>query len=305
MSKILITGASGLIGRTLSDFLSLNNYEIIHVSRNKKTNKYQSFEWNLKDGYLESGALNNVGYIIHLAGAGIADKRWSNDRKNEIIKSRIKSTELLFNEVSKLEIKPKAFISASAIGFYGAKTTENIYAENDPAGNDFLSGVCKLWEESSKKFNDLNIRNIQMRLSVVLSAEGGALKKMILPTKLGIGSAIGSGKQYIPWIHIFDLMKIILKFIENDKLEGAYNLTSPTHTNYNNFAKSLAKILKKPFFMPNVPSFVLQLIFGEMSKMILEGSRISCEKIINDGYTFEYSELEDALHNLLIQKQTS
>ncbi len=187
MQKILITGSSGLIGRSLANYLSSSEYEVRQLSRKKDYNKQHYYFWDLNSGIIEESALIGVDHIIHLAGAGIAKKRWTVKRKREIIDSRIKSTELLFNEVSKMNVKPKTFISASAIGFYGAATTNKIFSEDDEPCDDFLGEVCKQWESSSQKFAELGIRNVQLRFGVVLSAEGGALPKMTFPIKLGVG----------------------------------------------------------------------------------------------------------------------
>jgi len=302
MSKILITGTSGLIGSELSKFLAGNGHKIIRLSRTNKEGEFKSFQWNIETGYLEQGALENVDHIIHLAGAGIANKRWTPIRKKEIIDSRVKSTELLYNSISKLDHKPKTFISASAIGYYGAITSEKIFLEDDSPGDDFVAQVCKKWEDAANQFSEIGIRTIKLRLGVVLSPNGGALKKMMLPTNFGLGSTLGSGKQYFPWIHITDLINIIEKCIIDSEMNGIYNLVSPTHVNYNRFAKTLAKVMKKPYFMPNVPSFLLKLIFGEMSQIILEVSRISPQKIIESGYAFNFTKLEDALEDLLMKK---
>lgn len=299
MSKILITGASGLIGKELSNLLSTKGHEIIHLSRTKKNGKFKSFKWDIKKRYLEEGALDEVDHIIHLAGAGIADGKWTTERKKEIIDSRVKSAELLYNSISKLDNKPKTFISASAIGYYGAVTSDKIFTESDPPGNDFQAEVCRQWEDAANPFSELGIRTIKLRFGVVLSPKGGALKKMITPTKLGIGSGLGTGKQYMAWIHISDLISIIEMCLTDKSIRSVYNLVSPSHVTYNEFAKTLAKVLRKPFIAPNVPSFILRLVFGEMSQIILEGSRVSSRKIIDSGYKFKYPELDKALVNLL------
>lgn len=299
MKKILITGASGLIGTELSSFLFGKGYDISHLSRNKIKGKYKSFQWDMKNGYLEPGALDGVEHIIHLAGAGIADRRWTPERKKEIIDSRVKSAELLYNIIAKLDNKPRTFITASAIGYYGAVTSDRIFTENDPSGNDFQAEVCKKWEDAANPFSDLGIRTVKLRFGVVLSPKGGALKKMLLPTKLGIGSGLGTGRQYMPWIHIYDVISIIEKCISEESINGVYNLVSPNHATYNQFARTLANVLSKPFFAPNVPSFMLKLVFGEMAQIILEGSRVSSRKIIDSGYKFKYPELAKALVNLL------
>ncbi len=300
MNKVLITGASGLIGTELTNYLLKNNFDVIHLSRSRKNNSsVPTFIWDINKQYLEDGALDNVNHIIHLAGAGIADKRWTEKRKQEIIDSRTKSAELLFNEITKLDKKPDTFISASAIGYYGAITSKKIFTEEDKPANDFQGKVCQLWEKSADKFDELKIRTVKLRFGVVLSEKGGALKKMILPTKLGIGSALGSGKQYLPWVHVDDVVKIIKKSIGDQLMKGVFNVVAPSYNIYNDFAKTLAAVLKKPFFMPNVPSFVLKLIFGEMAQIILEGSRVSSQKIIDSGYEFQFPNLKNALEDLL------
>ncbi|MBK7107227.1 MAG: TIGR01777 family protein [Ignavibacteriae bacterium] len=300
MKRVLITGASGLIGSELAKFLSQNNFEVIKLGRSKN-NSLNTFVWNVENEFIENGALENLDYIIHLAGAGIGDKRWTQKRKKEIIDSRVKSTELLFNEIAKLKNKPKTIISASAVGYYGAATSNKLFSEIDPPATDFQGTVCRMWEESSAKFEQLGIRSVQLRFGVVLSKNGGALEKIIIPIKLGVGSALGNGNQYMPWIHISDALNIILHCIKNDNLIGAYNAVSPMLVTNHEFSKTLAKLLRKPFFMPNVPSFILKLILGEMSELVLEGNKISSEKIIETGFTFQYSNLENALQNLLFE----
>ena len=303
MEKVLITGGSGLIGLHLADYLSSPNYELKLLSRKKNLNKSNIYFWDLNSGQIEEEALTGIDHIIHLAGAGIAEKRWTAKRKKEIIDSRVKSSELLFNEVNKMYIKPKTFISASAIGYYGAITNEKIYTEVDNSGNDFQGEVCQQWESSSQKFSELGIRNIQLRFGVVLSAKGGALPKMMLPIKLGVGSALGTGNQFVPWIHIDDVARIIEKAILDEGISGPYNVVAPEYRTYNELVKIIAQKLEKPLFMPNIPSFILKLVLGEMSQIVLEGSRMSNKKIINSAYTFSFPILDKALSNLLSTKK--
>jgi uncharacterized protein (TIGR01777 family) len=299
MSKILITGASGLIGTELSSYLLSKGFEVVQLSRRKSTSAIKTYLWDLERNYIETGALNNIDHVVHLAGAGIADKRWTAKRKQEIIDSRVKSAKLLFNEMEKLEIKPKSFISASAVGYYGAITSEKIYSEDDKPGSDFVANVCMKWEESTRQFSELGIRTVQLRFGVVLSPKGGALKKMLLPTKLGFGSALGSGKQFFPWIHISDAINVVEKSIKDEQIRGTYNLVSPSYNDYDSFAKTLAKVLNKPYYIPNVPKFALKLVYGEMANIILEGSRISSKKLIDSGFDFNYPNLSEALSDLL------
>lgn len=299
MEKILITGSNGLIGRHLANYLSSRNYEVRHLSRKKDFNKQHHYFWDLNSGLIEESALIGVDHIIHLAGAGIAEKRWTAKRKKEIIDSRVKSAQLLFKEVNKMNVKPKTFISASAIGSYGAVTNDKIFTEDDEPGNDFQGEVCQQWEFYSRKFSELGIRNIQLRFGVVFSKNGGALPKMMLPIKLCIGSALGSGNQFLPWVHIDDVLKIIEWSILNGNLSGPYNVVAPEYKTYKEFVKAIADKLGRLLFMPNVPSFFLKLILGEMSQIILEGSRISSKKIVDSGYIFNFPTLDSALSNLL------
>lgn len=299
MNKVLITGASGLIGNALAKLLNENNYEIAKLSRYNKNNQKNVFFWDIENQIIENGALDNIDHIIHLAGAGIGDKRWTSKRKNEIIESRVKSAKLLFTQISKLPRKPKTIISASAIGYYGAKTTDKIFSEVDLPADDFQGEVCKMWESSSKQFESLGLRTVQLRFGVVLSKNGGALEKMLIPVKLGIGSPLGNGNQYIPWIHIKDVIKIILYCIENEKINGAYNIVSPAFITNKQFLKIIAEVLNRPFIMPKVPSIILKLLLGQMSELVLEGSRISSKKITDSGYKFLYDDTKKAIEDIL------
>ena len=298
-SNVLITGGSGLVGKYLSKKLLENGYNVAILGRKKPQNTTNKYFWDIEKQEIEVGAVENADYIIHLAGAGIADKRWTQKRKIEIIESRTKSAELLFQTISKTNTKLKAIICASAVGYYGAVTTETIFKESDLPANDFLGKTCAKWEEKCRNFEKLNIRTVILRTGIVLTKKGGALEKMTKLIRMGIGSAIGNGKQYVPWIHIQDLCNIYIKAIEDNEIQGVYNAVAPEHITYQEFAKTIAKILNKPFFFPNVPKIVLKLIFGEMSKLLLEGSRISSEKIQKTGFKFIYPKLKNALENLL------
>ncbi len=299
MKRVLITGASGLIGSTLSKFLSKNTFEVVKLSRSKKKDSKNNFTWDIESGFIEKEALENIDHVIHLAGAGIGDKRWTSNRKKEIIDSRVKSAELLYTKISQLDKKPESIISASAIGYYGAKTVDKIFTEEDSAANDFQGNVCRLWEESSKQFENLGLRTVQLRLGVVLSQNSGALRKMDIPIKLGIGSPYGDGKQFIPWIHIYDVINLFLFCLENNIIKGAFNAVSPSFVTNKQFLQTLAEVLNRPFFIPNVPAFILKLVLGQMSEIVLEGSRISSQKIIDAGYEFRFTDLKKALLDLL------
>lgn len=294
---VLITGAGGSIARKLAEKLK-NDFEVRFLTRKKKNTN--DFEWDLNNKTIDEKALENVSHIIHLAGANIAEKRWTPERKQEIIKSRTDSAQLLSDTLQKKNIKLKSFISASGINYYGTETTDKIFTESDAAVNDFLSKVVVLWEKSADQFKEKNIaeRVVKLRTAVVLTENEGALPKMSTPIKLGIGSPIGTGKQYMPWIHIDDICRMYEYALKNESVEGAYNAVAPEHATNQSFTKKIAEVLKKPLIMPNVPVFVLKLLFGELSVAVLEGSRASSEKIEKAGFEFKFPNLEKALKDL-------
>ncbi|MBO6185708.1 MAG: TIGR01777 family oxidoreductase [Chryseobacterium sp.] len=295
---VLITGASGAIARELSKKIE-KEYTVRFLTRKKKAEN--EFEWNLKNNTIDERAFENISHIIHLAGANISEKRWTEERKKELISSRVNSAKLILNTLKKKNIKLKSFISASGINFYGTKTTDKIFTENDAPGNDFLSEVVVVWEKAADEFKEQNIaeRVVKIRTAVVLSKNEGALAKMMTPIQFGIGSPIGSGKQYMPWIHVDDICRMYEFALKNPELEGSYNASAPQHTTNENLTKLIAKVLKKPLLMPNVPSFILKLIFGELADALLEGSRASSEKIEKAGFEFQFPDLKKALEDLL------
>lgn len=295
---VLITGANGLIAKELSKQLE-NTYSVRFLTRKKKHEN--EFEWNIAKGILDERALGNISHVIHLAGAGVAEKRWTDERKKEIISSRVDSASLILKALQKKNQKIRSFISASGINYYGTETTEKICTEEDMPGNDFLSEVTVLWEQAADEFKNRGIteRVVKLRTGVVLSEKEGALKKMLPTIKAGIGSPLGSGKQYMPWIHIQDICRMYQFAIENTGLDGAFNAVAPEHATNRQLTKAAAHVLKKPLFMPNVPAFVLKLMFGELSVAVLEGSRASAEKVLNAGFKFRFPNLEPALEDLL------
>jgi len=298
-ANILITGGTGLVGRHLSEKLLAKGYNVAIIGRKTQKNVANKYFWDIENKEIEQGAIENADFIIHLAGAGIADKKWTATRKKEIIDSRTKSAELIYNTVLKNNLKIKAFVSSSAVGFYGAITSDKIFEENDLAANDFLGNTCEMWEKSSQSFSNLGIRVAILRTGIVLTKTGGAFEKMIKPVKMGVGSAIGTGKQIVPWIHIDDLCNMYINAIENADIHGVYNAVAPEFVTYQEFVKLAAQVLNKPFFFPKVPRITLKLLFGEMSALLLEGSRISSEKIQKAGFNYQYPKLQKALEDLL------
>lgn len=297
---VLVSGGTGSVGVLLCEYLTGKGYEVSILSRRKRQDsKYQTFLWNYKANFIEEQAFDNCDYIVHLAGAGIADKAWSKDRKKEIIDSRIETTKLIYNSLAKRKHKVKAIVSASAIGFYGQQTSQTIFKEQEAPGNDFVAEVCKLWEEEIRQFQKLGIRTVTMRIGIVLMQKGGALEKMVQPFRMNVGAALGTGKQYIPWIHNKDLIRIMLQALESDSMKNAYNCAAPDPVNNLTFSKAIAKKLDKTIWLPKVPAFALQLLLGERSILLTEGSRVSSDKILQTGFKFEFPDLEAALDDLL------
>ncbi len=300
MKTILISGGTGLVGRHLCEKLRDKGYNVSILSRaNQQETNLPAYFWDIDKKEIEKEAIESADYIIHLAGANIGDKRWTPERKQLIIDSRVKTGELIFDTTKESKTKPKAFISASAIGCYGTSTSDNIFSETDLPSNDFLGETCRQWERVADKFEELGMRTVKIRTGVVLSKQGGALAKMIAPVKMGIGSAIGNGKQYLPWIHIDDLCGIYIKAIEDTQMSGAYNAVSPNPTTNKNFMETLSLVLKKPFWFPIVPAIAIKMLYGKMSEMILNGNKISSEKIKMTGYNFLFPELQSALNDII------
>ena len=300
MAKVLITGGTGLIGRHLYKKLLEKGYDVAILSRSKQQDpKILSYTWDLDANEIEREAIESADYIVHLAGTNIGDKRWSVKRKQSIIDSRVKTTELIFSKIKAQNKKLKAFISASGIGYYSESPSDRIFVEADAPGKNFLADVCREWEQSADQFKTLAIRTVIIRTGVVLTRRGGALSKMITPVKMGIGSGLGHGRQYMPWIHINDLCNIYIKAIEDTQMQGVFNAVAPDHKTNIQFIKTLARVLNRPFWFPKVPAFMLKLMFGEMSGIILKGNRVSAKKIEETGYEFLFPNLEAAFTNLL------
>jgi len=303
MESVLIAGGSGTIGKYLSKKLIENGFNVNLLSRtNKSINGITTYLWNIENQFVDAQAIETADYIINLSGANIGEKKWSSKRKKEINDSRVNSTKLLFNKVEKQNKKLKAFISASAVGFYGMTTSDKIYTEKDLPANDFLGFVCNNWENSCNSIEKMGIRTVKIRTGVVLNSGKGALSKMMLPIKMFVGSALGTGNQFISWIHIDDLCNIYLKAVTDVNMVGSYNAVAPEHISNKEFTQILAGMLKKPIILPNLPALLLKIILGEMAKIVLEGSRISSKKIENLGFHFNYPNLNSALKQIILNK---
>ena len=300
MATVLITGGTGLVGKALSRRLQERGFEVSVLSRTKQLSEQVPFyTWDISKGEIDPEAIATADYIIHLSGVNIGEKRWSRKRKQEILESRINSGQLIYEEVRKQDKKLRAFISASAIGYYGSATSPEIFNELDPPGEDFLGLTCRAWEQVADRFQDAGIRTVKIRTGVVLTNQGGVFSKMLIPIKIGFGAALGNGKQYFPWIHMDDLCGIYIRAIEEARMIGAYNAVAPEHLTNIEFTQTLAQALNRTLWAPDIPAFVLKLVFGKMSEILLQGSRVSSDNIQTAGYKFQYPGIQGALKNLV------
>jgi uncharacterized protein len=298
--SVLISGGSGLIGRYLTSILAAEGFRVSLLSRQaKQSGETRTFRWNPEKGYLDPSAFEGVDCLIHLAGANLGERNWSPSRRREIISSRVDSANLLFRTVRDNNFKLKAFICSSAVGYYGSVTSERIYSEEDPPSNDFLGRTCRLMEEAAEQFAGIGIRTVRIRSGVVLARDDGALVRLMKPAKLGLVVRLGSGHQYFPWIHIDDLCKIYMKAVKDTCMNGAYNAVAPEYINHHDFVMVMAAIMKRPVILPSVPGWIIKTVLGEMSDIVLKGSRISPEKIIGSGFIFRYQRAADALKNII------
>lgn len=302
MATICITGGSGLIGTVLTKYLASKGHKLIILSRSEKkeTDSLISYaKWDTQAGTIDKSAIENADYIIHLAGAGVADKRWSKSRKAEILSSRIQSSELLVKALTETPNKVKAIISTSAIGWYGPDKNQ-VFKEDDNAYTDFLGQTCKSWEESIEPVKYLNKRLVKLRVGIVLSNNGGALKEFKKPIRFGLATILGSGKQIISWIHIDDLCRMYEYAIENEKMQGVYNAVAPNPVSNQELTISLAKKMKDNLFITiPVPSIALKIILGEMSTEVLKSTTVSSSKIQNTGFQFVYPTIDAAINELI------
>ena len=301
--RVAITGGTGLIGSRLVPVLVGLGDEVLILTRNiakakEKLGKNVEVEkWDPFEGELDSGVLEGCQGIVNLAGETI-NSRWTKARKERILNSRIQTTFGLVKSMEKVKDKPKIFINASAVGYYGPKNDERL-SENEPAGKDFLATVCKKWEEEALKAEKLGIHVVALRLGVVLASDGGALQKMLMPYRFFAGGPAGNGRQWLSWIHIEDLTKIIQYSLNNNTLEGPVNATAPQPVTNRDFSRILGEVLHRPSWLP-VPGAIMRLAFGEMADMLLNGQRVVPEKLLRSGFEFQYPDLRQALENLLV-----
>jgi uncharacterized protein len=248
---------------------------------------------------MPKASLEGVTHLVHLAGAGIADERWTDDRKREIRDSRVNPILLISRTLREIEARLDCVVSASGIGYYGAVTEGKIFVESDGSNRDFLGRTCHAWENSITYISDSCDREVRLRTGVVLMEESGALPKLLRPAKFGLGAALGKGNQWVPWIHIEDLIDLYMKALTDKSLTGSANAVAPEHVTQSELTKQINEKISRPSILPNVPPFVMKMMLGEMAKIVLEGSRISPQKIIDNGFEFRYKSLSSALDKLI------
>lgn len=307
MATILITGGTGLIGKALTNALLEKNYKVVILSRGPvgeqaDTRNPSYAKWDINGQQIDNAAIGNADHIIHLAGAGVADKRWTKKRKQEILDSRVKGSELIVKALQEVPNKVKAVISASAIGWYGPDPVipnPKPFREDDPNDEAFLGETCKLWEESLAPIKKMGKRLVKLRTGIVLSKDGGALKEFKNPLRFGVAAILGSGRQVISWIHIDDLVRLYIAAIEDQNMNGVYNAVAPGPVSNKKLTLQLARIQKGKFFIPvHVPSFVLKIVLGEMSVEVLKSATVSCDKVHYCGFVFLFPSIEAAIPNL-------
>ena len=296
---MLIAGGSGLIGSRLISLLVSRGCRVALLSTTlHKHPEAKVFPWNPEKGELDENAFENLHIVINLAGANIGSRRWTKARKKTILDSRIQSGEFLYGKLLERGNSPGLLISMSAVGYYGSVTSDHIYTEQDGPADDFLGRVCYEWEKSTDSIQASGTRTVLLRSGIVLSGEGGALPRMALPVNLGMGSNLGKGHQYLPWIHLEDLCGMILYAIENQNLEGPYNAVAPEHVQQRDFVRILAGVLKKQVRFPGIPAWLIGAVMGKRATLLLHGSRISAGRIMETGYDFSFPKLKPALYDL-------
>lgn len=299
--RVIITGGTGMIGRELAKAMKNDGHEVYVLTRNTRRavvpEGVHVQEWDARTAEGWGSLVTAETAIVNFAGAGLADKRWTEERKEVILNSRIHAGEAVVQAVEQAEEKPRVVVQASAVGYYGPRGDEEV-TEASSAGGDFLADVCKQWEDATAPVEKEGVRRVVTRSGVVLSTFGGAFPRMLQPFKFFVGGPIGGGEQFFPWIHIEDEVKAIQFLIENESASGVYNLTAPNPVNNLELTHTLGRVMKRPTIIP-VPPFALQLLFGEMSTVLLDGQRVMPTNLREAGYEFQYENVEPALRQLL------
>jgi uncharacterized protein (TIGR01777 family) len=299
--RVIITGGTGLIGRTLAEQMSAEGHEVIVLSRNPSRAKGFSpgvrlVAWDARTSEGWSQSVEGADAIVNLAGAGLADWLWTKSRKQILVESRIKAGEAVSEAVAKAENKPRVVIQASAIGYYGPQGEQPI-KESQAPGDDFLAELCQKWEASSRPVEEQGVRRVIIRTGLVLSRNGGVLPRLLLPIRFFVGGPLGSGEQYYAWIHLQDQVRAIRFLIEDETTRGAFNLTAPNPLPNADFMETLSRSFGRPSWLP-VPEFAMRLLIGDMATVVVDGQRAVPAKLEQAGFNFNYSSLEEAMQEL-------
>lgn len=299
--RVLITGATGLIGKEIVEKCHNKGIAVNYLTTNKskisKNENYKGFYWNIETNTIDVDCIKDVGVIIHLVGASIS-KRWTDKQRKAILDSRIKTTALLHNTLKNNEHSISHIISASAIGYYPDSLTKYYTEQDKDVNTSFLGEIVQKWEAAVDDFKTLNIAIAKIRIGIVFSSKGGAFPQLSKPIKYGVGAAMGTGKQWMSWIHIADLANIFMHVLEH-KLEGVYNAVAPNPSTNMEVTKAIAKQVKRPLLLPNIPRFIMALVLGDMHAILFQSQRVSSQKIEENGFNFKYYTLNTALSELL------
>lgn len=293
-----MTGGSGLIGKALTEALLAQGYHVSHLSRRQGTDpRIKTYAWDVEQSKIDEHCIDNIDIVIHLAGAGIADKRWTGKQKKIIIDSRAHSIQLIYGLIKNRPNNVNTIISAAAIGYYGDRGNE-LLTEDSAPGIGFMPECCMAWENAVDEGKTLGLRIVKFRTGVVLDPNGGALQQIARPVKLYVGSVYGSGLQWVPWIHHQDVTNMYLHAVKNIQLQGTFNMVAPTPVTNKQLIQTIARQLHKPLWLPNIPAFVFKLLMGEMSVIVLGSTKVSAQKIRDNGFTFQHAELAEALKDI-------
>lgn len=299
MATVLITGGSGLIGSRLTELLISRGYHVRHLGRSPGRSGIETFLWDIEKNQIDHRSIDGADAIIHLAGENIGAGRWTSARKQKILDSRIRSTQLLRYTLQNHPNSVKTFLGASAVGYYGGDCGEATMTEDSPPGNDFLAQVTRDWEAEVSSISSLAIRVVMLRTGIVLSRTGGALEPMARQVKWWVGAPLGTGQQFLSWVHLDDHCRAFIELLENSHASGPYNSAAPFPVTNEQFTRQLAKVLRRPLWLPRVPAVLLKLILGEMSVLVLGGCKVSSARLESTGFRFQYTKLEEALADLL------
>ncbi|MBO9639481.1 MAG: TIGR01777 family oxidoreductase [Siphonobacter aquaeclarae] len=307
MKQVLFTGGTGLVGLRLTEWLLGKGYQVACLTRGSRSESrlhpdVKTYTWDIRKGELDETALEESHYLVHLAGAPVADKRWTPERRKEILESRVGTLDLITDRLTLRGLAFEAVISASGISYYGEDTGDELLTEEHPLGKGFLAEVSRQWEEAVDRIGGLGIRTVKLRTGLVLSREGGALPAFLAPVRWGVGSPLGTGKQYQSWIHLDDLCRMYADAIENP-WSGAYNAVGPQPVTNEELIRTIAQVLRKPFWAPNVPVWALRLLLGERASLVAGGNRVDNQRIRKEtGFQYLHTDLRPALEALLIDR---